>query len=446
MPATITNATRVHSAISFIENLSGPENVYLFAGKIDPWDDENVPDPVDTNAFNQRNVLSSIIYAKKCTSDNGILGLKRYNWTSGVVYTTWTHDMDLSNPNNWLGIEQPFYVYVVDTSSETIKYSVFMCLDNNNGAPSTVMPTGQSYDSFSTADGYIWKFMYNLKPEHLVYLSEAFVPCPYDDGDKTIDHLNAQNNVSFGTVNKIRIDAAGSGYTELGTMLTIVGDGTDASATFTLDGSGSFESITMTNAGSGYTYVNVIITGDGAGVEVTPILSPIRGHGSSAHVQLCASHAMIRHGFVHDEGGAFPAQNSYRTIGLIKDLKDDAGNYMTNDSYNFFHELQCINITSQFPLAQRIIGKSSGATAKIFYQNPPTGSSNASFFVLDKDKYFQINETIELEGNPAVIAVIDNVINNITYIPSGNIIYLENIQFVTRKAGQTEYFVFTIEF
>ena len=43
MPATITNATRVHSAISFIKNFS-TEDLYLFAGRVNPWDDENSPD------------------------------------------------------------------------------------------------------------------------------------------------------------------------------------------------------------------------------------------------------------------------------------------------------------------------------------------------------------------------------------------------------------------
>lgn len=446
MPATITNATRVHSAISFIENLSGPENVYMFAGKIDAWDDENDPSLVVSNSNNLRDTLSSIIFAKKISSVDGILGLKRYNWSTGTVYTPWAHDIDLSNSVNWLGLEQPFYVFVLDNEGDETKYSVFMCIDNNGGIPSTEKPYGQNTNAFVLDDGYKWKYMYDIKTELLEYLSTAFIPCPYKDTDKTTEHLTAQDGVSQGTVDRIRIENGGIGYTALNTSVTITGDGTEASATLEFDESGTITKVIVTNPGSGYTYVNAIITGDGSDAEVTPVMSPIRGHGSTAHSQLCASHAMIKQGFIHDEGGLFPTQNSYRTIGLIKDLKDNDGVNMTDDKYNFFHEIQCVNITSQFPVAQKIIGKSSGATALIFSQDPPAGASNASFFIVDKRGTFQLNETIELEGNPSTLAVITSIINNITDIAVGNIIYHENVQFVTRKTGQTEKFIFSIEF
>lgn len=48
-----------------------------------------------------------------------------------------------------------FYVVTDD-------FNVYKCLDNNNGALSTVKPTGTPVEAIKTSDGYVWKFLYNV--------------------------------------------------------------------------------------------------------------------------------------------------------------------------------------------------------------------------------------------------------------------------------------------
>ena len=49
-----------------------------------------------------------------------------------------------------------------DSCVMTDEFYVYQCLHNNNGAASTVKPTGTSPNPFKTSDGYIWKLLYTL--------------------------------------------------------------------------------------------------------------------------------------------------------------------------------------------------------------------------------------------------------------------------------------------
>jgi hypothetical protein len=63
-----------------------------------------------------------------------------------------------------------FYVLTED-------YNVYKCLDNNNNARSTSKPLGTSTSPITSADGYVWKFMYTV-PINLrnKFLSEDQMP------------------------------------------------------------------------------------------------------------------------------------------------------------------------------------------------------------------------------------------------------------------------------
>ena len=40
--------------------------------------------------------------------------------------------------------------------------NVYKCMNNNAGGTSTVEPSGTSTSEFTTADSYVWKYMYTL--------------------------------------------------------------------------------------------------------------------------------------------------------------------------------------------------------------------------------------------------------------------------------------------
>lgn len=133
--------------------------------------------------------------------------------------------------NGYFTIEDSkFYVLTNDNT-------LYVCLDNNNGAASTVMPTGTSVESFKTADGYVWKFIYII-PIALrnKFLTETYIPVTTSLKDQFY---------SGGTIRNIKINSTGSGYTSA--TLAVLGDG------YLEKDPVYISSYSITNGGSGYT-------------------------------------------------------------------------------------------------------------------------------------------------------------------------------------------------
>lgn len=126
----------------------------------------------------------------------------------------------------------------------TDEYNVYQCLDNNNGSPSTVKPTGTSYDAIGTMDGYLWKFLYNI-PIALrnKFLTDVYMP--------VVTALRSQF-YSAGTLKTIRLDQSGSGYTS--GSITVQGDGYATDEEIYLTGKA------LSSGGSGYTSATISIS------------------------------------------------------------------------------------------------------------------------------------------------------------------------------------------
>jgi hypothetical protein len=101
-----------------------------------------------------------------------------------------------------------FYVMTED-------FNVYKCLDNNNNSASTVKPLGTSVNPIETADGYRWKYMYNVP----INLRNKFL------SDSQIPVISALTNqfYSNGSMDSIIINNKGSGYSQA--TITVTGDG-----------------------------------------------------------------------------------------------------------------------------------------------------------------------------------------------------------------------------
>lgn len=146
-----------------------------------------------------------------------------------------------------------FYVVTDD-------FNVYKCLDNNNGAMSTVKPSGTPVEAIRTSDGYVWKFLYNV-PVALrnKFLSNVYLPV-----------TNALKNqyYSNGGIETVRIDSMGSGY--IAASIIVQGDGhLEADPVYITSASVQAE-------GSGYTSPTLIIdspfTGVGSWVSSTGVI------------------------------------------------------------------------------------------------------------------------------------------------------------------------------
>ena len=210
---------------------------------------------------------------------------------------------------------------------------------------------------------------------------------------------------------------------EITPRVVITGDGSGAEARALVNTQNfSVDTIEVTARGSGYTFASAQVLGNTGIVEsgttaqannanVTPIIGPPGGHGSDPINELYADTVGVSVDFVDDEGGNTPAQNDFRTVGIIKDplfanvvltmntstsnagTSFTANEKVTQDSnsthggaYGYISSrasgtLNLANVYGQFVSGLRITGASSTKTGNVHsIKTSDKSTSNASTF------------------------------------------------------------------
>lgn len=130
-------------------------------------------------------------------------------------------------------------MYYVVTSD----FKIFKCLDNNNGALSTVKPTSISHEPVMYVDGYIWKFIGIVHPAlQNKFLLDNYIP------------ITTSNNIRYysnGQLNNVNILNRGQNYTFAD--INIQGDGYSEKNPLFID------SIDVENSGENYSDETVIV-------------------------------------------------------------------------------------------------------------------------------------------------------------------------------------------
>lgn len=201
MPDLITKEFRLHNAEQFLEQFSEstPDNIYLYIGKPRPWPDDNNP-PTLSQTMNEiyYNPYETMVAMKRIVSSDVSYSVPRYNWTSGTVYGQYNSATDY--------FSSQFYVM-------TDEYKVYKCLGNNKGATSVNKPTSTSTSKFTTADGYVWKYMYTLQASDAVkFLTSDYIPVRTLTSDDGSLQWDVQAAAVKGTIDLVGITAGGSSY------------------------------------------------------------------------------------------------------------------------------------------------------------------------------------------------------------------------------------------
>jgi hypothetical protein len=134
-----------------------------------------------------------------------------------------------------------------------------------------------------------------------------------------IQSLQANNEILSvaGAIDAIKVISGGYGYGT--TTVSIIGDGTDATATAVVNPiNGSVEKVVITNRGSGYTFATVVIYGNGFGATARAIMPPFGGHGRNAPDELFARTLMFYTNMSSDLNQGLSVNNDYRQVGIIK--------------------------------------------------------------------------------------------------------------------------------
>jgi len=360
MAAIITEKFRTHNAKQFIEDFSeSNQSNYIFIGRPHAWSDDTNPPAPANSELEEIQAYEDMIALKKVSSTDISHGIVRYNWTSGTKYDEWRHNYSASNTTNVTNVSN-FYDgrgYVI-----TDEFKVYKCLKTGMSGGSTVNSTEKpTHTSIAVeSDGYMWKFMYSVIASDVIkFVTNDFIPVKTlgaksavagsgtnggygttatDDGSAQWDVENAAVD---GAIYHYVVTAAGSGYNNGSTTsftldVPVEGDGSGAIATLTF-ASGALSSVAFKDTssyGTGYKRasfptLNSTISGltAGSGASITPIISPINGHGANPIEELGGNYCIVNSRLEFGEGsGDFPVDNDFRRIGLIKNPVQSSDN------------------------------------------------------------------------------------------------------------------------
>lgn len=202
----LTRNLRLYNAEQFKEAFSesSPDSLYLFIGRPQPWPIETVPPAItQTVDASEYDPWIDMIAAKKINAGDISFVVPRIDWVSGRVYNQYDNQVDLDQGNN-------ASIYVLTSNG-----NVYKCIFNNNGAPSTVEPTGVNTFVVDTADGYKWKFLYTITAgEALQFVTPDFIPVKRISTNDNSAQFSVQEAAANGAINVINVVASGNNYLE----------------------------------------------------------------------------------------------------------------------------------------------------------------------------------------------------------------------------------------
>lgn len=143
-------------------------------------------------------IFEELIFGKLVTTNDVKQMVDRYDWVSGTVYTAYDDaDANLYTKN--------FFT----VSYENGAYHVFKCIQNAGGIASTSQPklseTAADDESYMTADGYYWKYMYSVDSTTFSkFATTAYMPI--------VVNTSVTEFSTNGSINSILVTSGGNNY------------------------------------------------------------------------------------------------------------------------------------------------------------------------------------------------------------------------------------------
>jgi hypothetical protein len=432
-----------------------PIGLYLFFAKSDGWGTGNTaPDPIDNQeaAFD---IYDQMIGLKKIPSSEIRAVIPNKTWVKDTTYDIYRHNYGsiISSSENTVdyvtGLKTEPALYETDFYVVTSEYKVYKCLDNNNGGPSTEEPSITTAAPFTQSDNYIWKYMFSVNASDFEkFKSDEYIPIP-----QNIDINNAILPTSNygGSIYKVVIKSGGINYT-VNTEYDIIGDGTSGKVKITsTDEFGSITGLKVINPGIGYTYAQIAATGGSNGI-LEAIISPKEGMATPGLALELGAYRLALHCKL--ETSDFVFGNDFSVVGVIY---NPVTPYVTDTL------IGARRMTIATPLANApetynddlISQGSTGATGRIIHYEADTQNNIFTIY------YYQENEVatglqsngsrpLFAEGDVVLINSESHTINSVSEPDivrgSGEIIYIDNRETISRAKDQTEDFKIILEF
>ena len=337
MAAIITDQIRILNAKNFVAGVTSTANAYYsFIGLPNPTEvqsdwDTDPPSPKD-NFEEEDSYWDTMVALKKINASDVRQVVPRRKWSSGTTYDMYRNDYSRTNTAAVSGATNLYAAtyFVLNTD-----YRVYECLqngtdpDNPNGRPSLDEPTFTDLEPRSagtSGDGYIWKYLYTIKPSDIVkFESTDYIPVPAD-WDTNSDDAAVRDNAVDGSIKIVTISNAGVGIGTADAVYTkvpIKGNGSNAECTVTINSSSQVSDVTVSTQGSGYTYGSVDLVAGGVPTGTTRpvldvIISPPGGHGKNIYRELGAYNVLLYSRIENDnENPDFVTGNQIARVGLV---------------------------------------------------------------------------------------------------------------------------------
>ena len=425
------------------------DTYYIAIGRSQDWNATDVA-PIPTNTAKTERDFRNNMQAMKNAEDVSYV-IPRYNWSSGTIYSGYDDHVQGYPTNSYFVMND--------------ELAVFICLQQGRDAQgtavaSTVKPSGSSLLPFTTADGYVWKYMYGQTAVRSTKFTSAnYIPVQFvDSADATSPALEQeqktiQDAAVPGEVVAVKLNNGGSGYTSAPSVV-FTGNGTKAPQATATVFNGEIVKVEMNDSGSGkafgagYDYASVTFTGGGgSGAHGRAVISE-KGIGGDARDDLRSNALMFNTKLQGDENNSLITSNDFRQVGLIKNpVETDSaspGNLFNSLAGNVLNKLKFGSIAQSFTEDKTIQGSTSTAQAYVdkvdsnyvwYHQSDSTGFLT-----------FTEGETItETDGNGE--GILDSAANDpdtdaftkSTVKPfSGTLLYVDNRAAIERDPNQTE--------
>ena len=339
MSAIITDQLRILNARNFISGVTSTTNSYYsFVGLPNPNDyssswDTDPPAPKDS--FEQEDdYWDTMVALKKISPSDVRQVVTKTAWISGTTYDMYRGDVSRTNTSKPSGATNLYSAnyYIVNED-----FKVYICLQNGtdpenpSGRPSLDEPTFTDLEPRSagdSGDGYIWKYLYTIKPSDIVkFDSTNFMPVPTDWDTNTSDasvrnHASTSGELKIVTVvnRGVGLGTANRTYTRV----PIFGDGSGGECTVVVNNDSKVDTVTVSKGGSGYTYGTVdLVSGNVPTGSTAPIFNviipPEGGHGADVYRELGANKVLVYSRIENDtENPDFVTGNQIARVGIVE--------------------------------------------------------------------------------------------------------------------------------
>ena len=508
MAAIITDQIRILNAKNFLAGVSTATNAYYsFIGLPNPSDiqsdwDTNPPSPKD-NFSEEDDYWDTMIALKKINASDVRQVVTRRVWTSGTTYDMYRSDYSRTNTAKVSGATNLYSASYYVLNSD---YRVYVCLnngmdpDNPNGRPSLDEPTFTDLEpkvAGTSGDGYIWKYLYTIKPSDIVkFESTDFIPTPLD-WDTNTDTAAVRDNAVDGSIKIVTVTDRGVGLGTANSTYTkvpIKGDGTGAECTIVINNDQKVDTVTVSNQGQNYTYANIDLEAGGVPTGTTRptfnvIQSPPGGHGSDIYRELGAYNVLLYSRIENDtENPDFITGNQVARVGVVENPKATSGALLAADKATALSALRLTGtgystaafdgdafitqtISSGTTAVGRVVSYDQNTGVLKFWQDRTMAGFNTVGTAQTNPSYgYELQEFTSSPGTGGSLTIVptsgsnlaidtsftglSTVINSRTYYLgqeftngiadpevkkySGNIVYVDNRPSITRSTNQKE--------